>query len=274
MNTALSEWFTCKEICHSGRVIVLQLLSISSRTCWLHYSEHNRICQERHTLIKKKIKFSSYTRKFSGIGCMQSHIWLTVSSYIGKILRISSYIRKAFLIYDFAPDPIWISLYMRKFFFHFYQCTLYIIWTQHAGYLHIRCKKDSLFLPIVTYEYSYHQACGRPQSGCPWMRLLKCGCPWIRLSEDTVVHGCGFPWWARFSAGWLSMDAVVLRRGFPWRGCPWIWLSLGAVFRGAVVNRCGCPRARFSVSPFRSPPHLSFILYLSFTPLYLTMLQN
>ncbi len=36
---------------------------------------------------------------------VQSHIWLTASSYMVKHLRISSYIRKPFLIYDFAPDP-------------------------------------------------------------------------------------------------------------------------------------------------------------------------
>ncbi len=38
-------------------------------------------------------------------------------------LRISSYIRKPFLIYDFATAPIWISLYiqyMRKIFFSFF----------------------------------------------------------------------------------------------------------------------------------------------------------
>ncbi len=29
-----------------------------------------------------------------------------------KKMRISSYIRKPFLIEDFAPDPIWISLYV------------------------------------------------------------------------------------------------------------------------------------------------------------------
>ncbi len=29
------------------------------------------------------------------------------------------YIRKPFLIYDFAPDPIWISLHMRKILFPF-----------------------------------------------------------------------------------------------------------------------------------------------------------
>ncbi len=34
-------------------------------------------------------------------------------------MRISSYIRKTFFIYDYAPDPILISLYMRKILFYF-----------------------------------------------------------------------------------------------------------------------------------------------------------
>ncbi len=71
----------------------------------------NPPCQRSHLflLIKNKIKFSSYIRKFRGIGCKviydkrPPHIWW-------KYLCISSYIRKPFLIYDFAPDPIWISL--------------------------------------------------------------------------------------------------------------------------------------------------------------------
>jgi hypothetical protein len=70
------------------------------------------------TLIKKIIKFSSYIRKFR-VEQLQSHIWLTASSYIGKYLPISSYIRKHFLIYDFATAPLWISLYMRKIWFSF-----------------------------------------------------------------------------------------------------------------------------------------------------------
>ncbi len=37
-----------------------------------------------------------------------------------KYLRISSYIRKPFLIYDFATAPLWISLYVRKIFFPFF----------------------------------------------------------------------------------------------------------------------------------------------------------
>ncbi len=70
-------------------------------------------------LIKKKIKFSSYIRKFR-MEQLQSHLWLTASSYMGKYLRISSYIRKPFLIYDFATAPFWISLYMRKIFIFFF----------------------------------------------------------------------------------------------------------------------------------------------------------
>jgi hypothetical protein len=38
---------------------------------------------------------------------------------MGKYFRISSYIRKPFLIYDFASAPLWISLYMRKILFYF-----------------------------------------------------------------------------------------------------------------------------------------------------------
>ncbi len=44
-----------------------------------------------------------------------SHVWLIFgshSSYMVKYLSISYMIIKPFLIYDFATDPIWISLYM------------------------------------------------------------------------------------------------------------------------------------------------------------------
>ncbi len=42
-------------------------------------------------LIKKKIKFSSYIGKFR-VEQLQSHIWLTATSYMGKYFSISSYI--------------------------------------------------------------------------------------------------------------------------------------------------------------------------------------
>ncbi len=49
---------------------------------------------------------------------MLSHIWLTASSFTVKYLCISSYIRKSFLIGDFAPDPSELP-YMRKILFSF-----------------------------------------------------------------------------------------------------------------------------------------------------------
>jgi hypothetical protein len=77
------------------------------------------VTQLDYTLIKKKIKFSSYIRKFR-VEQLQSHIWLTASSYMGKYLRISSYIRKPFLIYDFAPAPLLnFLIYEENFIFFF-----------------------------------------------------------------------------------------------------------------------------------------------------------
>ncbi len=75
------------------------------------------------TLVKKKIKFSSYVRKFRW-GRLQSHVWLTASLYMVKYLRIFSYIRNPFLIYELATNPIWISFYLRKIYFLFYQRSL------------------------------------------------------------------------------------------------------------------------------------------------------
>jgi hypothetical protein len=37
---------------------------------------------------------------------LQSHMYLAASSYMGKYLCISSYIRKPFFIYDFATAPL------------------------------------------------------------------------------------------------------------------------------------------------------------------------
>jgi len=74
-----------------------------------------------HTLIKKKIKFFSYVRKFR-MEQLRSHKWLTVYSHMVKYLRISSYIRKPFIINDFETNPIWISLHIRKISFSFNQC--------------------------------------------------------------------------------------------------------------------------------------------------------
>ncbi len=64
-------------------------------------------------------KLFSLTYKETRRERLQSHIWLTASSYMTKYLRISSFNRKPFLIYDFATSPLRISLYMRKILFYF-----------------------------------------------------------------------------------------------------------------------------------------------------------
>jgi hypothetical protein len=56
---------------------------------------------------KRKEKFPHILGNLEGSEA-KAYIWLT-----------TSYIRKPFLIYDFAPDPIWISLHMRKVLFSF-----------------------------------------------------------------------------------------------------------------------------------------------------------
>ncbi len=78
-----------------GRVMWKSFLIYFIRHDFMHGSiwwtcSKSTACSEI-TLIKKKIRFSSYIRKFR-MEQLQSHIWLTISSYI----------RKPFLIYDFA----------------------------------------------------------------------------------------------------------------------------------------------------------------------------
>ncbi len=66
---------------------------------------------------------------------LQSHLWLTASSYMTKYLRISSYIRKPFLIYDFATAQFWISLQNFIFLFISVSVPVYV---------------SSLFLPLFS----------------------------------------------------------------------------------------------------------------------------
>ncbi len=51
---------------------------------------------------------------------LQSHICGRASSYMGKYLRISSYMRKPFLKNDFATAPLWIFFYMSNIWFSFF----------------------------------------------------------------------------------------------------------------------------------------------------------
>ncbi len=54
---------------------------------------------------------------------------LVAKSYMRKgflIYEEYAYVRRPLVIYDFAPDPCWISLHMRKIFFSFYECSMFL----------------------------------------------------------------------------------------------------------------------------------------------------
>jgi hypothetical protein len=70
---------------------------------------------------KKEMKIF-LIRKEIQKGSVASHIWLTASSHMVKYLRISSYIRKSFLIYDFATDQFNFLTYEENFVFFLSLC--------------------------------------------------------------------------------------------------------------------------------------------------------
>ncbi len=95
---------------------------------------------------------------------LQSHTWLTATSHMVKYLRISPYIRKPFLIYDFATAPFWISLYMMKIFFSFllvHLCSFYLKgWLVYVdSFLMIYCTlpHNQLYRSFPPPHSSFHQ---------------------------------------------------------------------------------------------------------------------
>ncbi len=116
------------------------------------------------TLIKKNRKFSSYIRKFR-MEQLPSHICLTASSYMTKYLRISSYIRKPFLIYDFTTAPYEFPYIWGKFYFLFYQCIWQEILT--SGFYHDSVFSGPLWGILRTFAEIFATVCLSHVSG-PW----------------------------------------------------------------------------------------------------------
>ncbi len=83
------------------------------------------------TLIKNKIKFSSYMRKFRKER-LQSHKGLMASSYMDKYLRISSNIRNPFLIYDFATAPMHLN-----FLIYVENCVFFFISVERIKFFYV-----------------------------------------------------------------------------------------------------------------------------------------
>ncbi len=75
-------------------------------------------------LVKKKIKFSLIYKEIQSGAVANSYMRKGLPSIWGnaQIFPHIVYIRRPLVIYDFATSPFWISLYMRKIWFSFFQC--------------------------------------------------------------------------------------------------------------------------------------------------------
>ncbi len=102
---------------YQGRHVALVDMNLSAKTnliTWVVFLHKIKMCC---LIIKINSKIDICWYLASTIYSILRKSTFTVCMV--KYLRISLYIRKPFLIYDFAPDPIWISLYMRKSLFSF-----------------------------------------------------------------------------------------------------------------------------------------------------------
>ncbi len=109
------------------------------------------------TLIKKKIQFSSYTRKFRW-DRLRSHIWLTASLYMVKYLRIFSLALPHLRLCNWSYLNF---LYIRKISFSFF----------------ISVASPSLttalyFCPYLRYSYTLHTHPHVFVSSLSWKSLL------------------------------------------------------------------------------------------------------
>ncbi len=59
--------------------------------------------KDKHKLLEVKLEYEGHNYIFNSY---EMELYSAASSYMGKYLRISSYIRKPFLIYDFAIAPL------------------------------------------------------------------------------------------------------------------------------------------------------------------------
>jgi hypothetical protein len=91
--------------------------------------------------------------------------------------NISSYIRKAFLIYDFPTVPLWISLYMSKIWFSFLSVYMYFNYIADDELLFVNAfvsKKIYLYhqgnFILKTKKRTYLQVNPRK---CSWSEVLK-----------------------------------------------------------------------------------------------------
>ncbi len=105
-----------------------------------------------------------------------------------KYSSISSYIRKPFLIYDFPVAPIWISLYMRKFYLFFISASP---------------RRDLCNVNCISPRPISSEPCGKTFFG--WE---KCGtCVRVGLMQN-ICAAFGAQGWRSYSTTSFSLSSV------------------------------------------------------------------
>ncbi len=148
-------------------------------------------------------------------------------------LRISSYIRKPFLIYDFATAPIWISLYMRKIFFFFIRAWIWhktVFSGNSAQFYHGNGVRRAVFsVHIRNFFHGYD------------VRLCFQNI-WANFNMGMMSVGCVFcPYGGMFSMD-MIWDCVFSTFGtiLPWEWCQGAVFSvpMGSFFHGYDIGLC------------------------------------
>ncbi len=174
---------------------------------------------------------------------LHSHIWLTASSYMGEYFRISSSIRKPFLIHDFATARLWISIYnlWGKFEFLFYQCMVEndFVWKIKRtieGYLicglvclcsslFLRCSRDFGCCPLTVLQAGSYFPAVTCRMGICWHSWLpsRAAVLW-QVPGTELIKVASLIRWLKQILNLLSSiilsrtrDMLLYHRGRPWK---------------------------------------------------------
>ncbi len=202
-----------------------------------------------------------------GNGCkvMTNGLLFILVLYMIEYLHISSYIWKPFFIYDFATNPIWISLYMRKNLFSFLSVWLSATSVCYSSRLPRNSRigtfynyysffiiKNYIFCLVfcILEAYQNHKCCSgfpalfhwRRNGGCP-QRLRRC----LRRKAHAMSLK-SFSWLFRRFSSVKKLCGRCLSKYIDWRYIQSCWY-----LQPSFVTCCPSNLLSGSIPPFPLP---------------------
>ncbi len=153
------------------------------------------------TLIKKFNKICLIYKEIQNGAVAKSYMTNGLLIYLVKYLRIFSYIRKPFLIYDFATAPFWISLYIYEenlifFFFLFDQCSHFLSYVAELSASWQRCCRPESLISQGLAGRAGVASAGSFDGGPPRGRRRPAGGRWWGAAGSgprPLLSGCTWP---------------------------------------------------------------------------------